>query len=194
MVVGVVGRYCAGKNRVAAMLESLGFLVVDEDHVGHLALEEKRDEILSTFGPEFTSASGEVDRRRLGAHVFSESKELARLESIVHPWMVRHTEQLVDARGERDAAINAALLFKMGLERLCDVVLVVRAPLPVRFFRALRRDRLGVVATLRRFAAQRSLNMRPGGVDMYRVSNMGAGSGLEDSILRILGTRGWTGR
>jgi dephospho-CoA kinase len=41
-----------------------------------------------------------------------------------------------------NAIINAAILFGMGLHKLCDFVICVKAPFPVRFIRALKRDKL----------------------------------------------------
>ncbi|MFP4484640.1 MAG: dephospho-CoA kinase [Spirochaetota bacterium] len=51
MIVGVAGKYCAGKNTVSHILENHGYRVIDVDTLGHRALEERKDAIAERFGP-----------------------------------------------------------------------------------------------------------------------------------------------
>ncbi|MEX0742497.1 MAG: dephospho-CoA kinase [Alkalispirochaeta sp.] len=60
--------------------------------------------------------------------------------------------------GERGLVINAALLFYMKLDTLCDAVVLVRAPLWQRFQRARRRDDLPLRQILHRLWTQRGLD------------------------------------
>lgn len=141
MVIGLTGTSCAGKNEVASVMESLGFFVIDEDRLGHEALEMNRDRLVSIFGDGILT-DGHVDRKKLGSLVFSSSEGLRKLESVSHPWMVAETARLCrDAVSSgRIAVINAAILEKMGLHELCDDVVVVDAPFELRYERARARD------------------------------------------------------
>jgi dephospho-CoA kinase len=193
MVLGLTGRYCAGKDAVARILERRGFRVLDVDRIGHEVLEERREEVAAAFGPGVRRADGSIDRRALGRIVFADPDALARHEAIMHPAMVERVRALTAAeRGAgRDVAVNAALLRRMGLDRLCDAVLEVRACFPRRFLRGLRRDRLGPVQVLRRMRSQhggpRRLNSKTPGVDTYTVRNDRATSRrLEHSVDRIV--------
>jgi len=200
MVIGITGKYCSGKNRVAEILARRGFQVIDVDRLGHDALVEKRESVVERFGSAVLTSEGRIDRRRLGAVVFADAGERAALEAIVHPVMVAEVERLVGRRtgSHRDGvasagassrfAVNAALLFPMGLHRLCDVVLYVSAPLPARIWRALRRDRLSLLQVARRIWSQRQLfpqSLRET-VDIEVVRNSGAPQRLEVQLLRIL--------
>ncbi|MFO8041813.1 MAG: dephospho-CoA kinase [Alkalispirochaeta sp.] len=60
--------------------------------------------------------------------------------------------------GARGLVINAALLFYMELDSLCDAVLLVRAPLWQRFQRARRRDDLSLRQIVHRLWTQRRLD------------------------------------
>ena len=193
MVLGLTGRYCTGKDAAARILEGKGFRVIDVDRVGHEVLDERREEVAAAFGPGVRRSDGSIDRRALGRIVFADPAALARHEAIVHPAMVERVRALADAERSagRDVAVNAALLRRMGLDRLCDAVLEVRACFPRRFVRGLRRDRLGPVQVLRRMRSQhtgsRRLNRKTPGVDTYTVRNDRATTRrLELSVDRIV--------
>jgi len=193
MVLGLTGGYCAGKDAVARILERTGFQVLDVDRIGHEVLEERRAEVAAAFGPGVLRTDGSIDRRALGRIVFADPAALARLEAIVHPAMVERVRARAAAgrAAGRDVAVNAAILRRMGLDRLCDAVLEVRSCLPRRFVRGLRRDRLGPVQVLRRMRSQRPgsrrLNRKTPGVDTYTVRNDRATTRrLELSVDRIV--------
>ncbi len=190
MVVGVTGKYCAGKNLVSEILTTRGFQSIDVDRLGHRALEEQTNEILDTFGNSILGPTGAVDRRKLGEIVFSDKRALARLESITHPAMVSAVSEEIHANPESDFVINAAILFHMGLHTLCDRVLWVEAPLLVRIRRALQRDDLPLTQVVKRIWSQRKLSSQPfqNLVDTYNVRNSGNRDRLEAMVLSLVKT------
>ena len=155
MIVGLTGGYCAGKDVVARVLAGRGFSVIDVDALGHDALREKEAEVIAAFGPSVRTATG-IDRKALGRIVFSDAAALARLESVVHPVMVRDVKKMIAAMSG-DVLINAAILHHMGLHTLCHAVICVRAPRVARVFRAMRRDRLTFRAAWARIRAQKDV-------------------------------------
>ncbi|MBN1837165.1 MAG: dephospho-CoA kinase [Spirochaetales bacterium] len=191
--MGVAGGYCTGKDALVSVLEGRGFRQIDVDSLGHAALRdpEVRREIVAAFGPGVLGPDGTVDRKGLGAVVFRDRRGLRRLEAILHPRMSARVEQLLEHAGSR-VVINAAILFRMGLQRHCDFVICVRAPLAARLLRAKRRDGLGPAAALRRLAAQRGIcpktNARE--VDTYYVDNSRGLDWLEQQAIGILKQRG----
>lgn len=166
IVAGVAGKCCVGKDEVTRWLLAHGWSEINVDHIGHEALAVKHREIVAAFGRTVVTG-GTIDRRALGRRVFQDSAERSRLEAIVHPWMKERVRERVEAyrRGddaESDGAtglvINAALLFPMELDRLCDIVLLVKAPLRRRFQRAMRRDDMSVFRIIQRLWSQRHLD------------------------------------
>ncbi len=158
-IVGLTGLYCAGKNRVGALLEMRGFPVLDVDKLGHEAIRREHSAIVARFGHDILE-NGEVNRLRLGEKVFGKPDELAALEAIVHPAANALTNEWIAARsvdGYRLCVINAALLHKASVFACLDAVIVVKAALPVRLFRAKRRDGLSWRAILARFYSQRGI-------------------------------------
>ncbi|MFW6223524.1 MAG: dephospho-CoA kinase [Spirochaetota bacterium] len=187
MVVGVAGKYCAGKSTVAGVLADGGYRVIDVDSLGHEALTRRIADVRRTFGDEYIDSDGVVDRRKLGGLVFRDSGAMRDLERIVHPEMVQMVrEQLAEAADDR-VVVSAALLFPMGLDALCDLALWVRAPLLTRLLRASRRDRLPVVEILRRFRAQRALRPQPSrsDVDIHTVENRGDLERLRGRLIEL---------
>jgi len=192
-VLGLAGGYCSGKDVVAAALAERGWRVIDVDRVGHRVLREPevRARVFARFGTAVRGGDGEVDRAALGRRVFRDRRELAALEGIVHPVMVQRVREEL-AGGPGPAVLNAAVLFRMGLDRLCSAVLCVRAPLWARLARARRRDGLPLAQGLRRIASQRGIcpQLRASSVDTYYVDNNRGLDALRERTLRLLREKG----
>lgn len=174
MVIGVAGKYCAGKSTVADLLADAGYRVIDVDRLGHEALTRRVEDVRLEFGEEYLDSDGAVNRTKLGNLVFRNRNALRRLEGIVHPEMVRMVRERLSYE-EPGTVVNAALLFSMGLDALCDLVLWVNAPLLTRVRRARERDKLPFRDILRRFWTQRRLGPQSSAsrVDTYTVDNRG---------------------
>jgi dephospho-CoA kinase len=148
-ILGLTGFYCSGKSTVEKYLkEKYGFFIIDVDKLGHEALEEKKDEVIKDFGREIIN--GElIDRKKLGSLVFGDKKKLAALNSIVHPWMINKTIDMISGTEKRKICINAALLFEMGLNDLCDRILIVKSSYFNIVQRGVKRDKNSLLKIIR---------------------------------------------
>ncbi len=155
MLIGLTGKYCAGKNHVARMLENRGWLVLDVDKLGHRAIDAEREAIIARFGAAALGREGAIDRKALGALVFGKPQELAALEAIIHPAANRLTEEWIAEHPGQNLAVNAALLHRSSVFDRLDRIVLVTAPFPTRLFRALRRDGLSIMTLLKRFSSQK---------------------------------------
>ncbi len=205
LVVGLAGRYCAGKSTIGNWLVTQGAQEIDADRLGHEMLECCRDAVVGRFGGRILGEDAMIDRRELGRIVFADPLELAALEAIIHPAMVARTHDLIamwkaehqtgapvdrpqgDQLFSHIILINAALLFKFGLDRVCNLVLWVDAPFWLRFWRGLHRDRRGFFATWNLMYRQKGLapQSSEGIADIHRVCNLGFGS-FRSRVRRIL--------
>lgn len=189
MVIGVTGKYCAGKNLVTSVLEERGFEVIDVDALGHEALIRKKEEIVEQFGRGILADDGSIDRKKLGERVFADPAERSALEALVHPWMKEQVRKEIERTGlEGRRIINAALLYYMNLHPLCDLVFWVRAPLATRFLRAMKRDGLSWFQVLRRFCSQSKLSAQSGenDVDIYYIDNSRGAERVRRQVDRVL--------
>ena len=137
-VLGLVGGIGAGKSLVAAEFAARGAQVLDADAIGHALLEQRpaRDEVLARFGREILGPDDRIDRRALGAIVFTQPAARRDLEAILHPRMRRTFERAIAraARKQEAAAVvlDAAILYEAGWDDLCDHVAFVDAPADLR--------------------------------------------------------------
>jgi len=192
VVLGLTGRYCAGKDTVARVLEDRGWRIIDADAINHDVLRENAQSVVEAFGPAIRAADGSVDRRALGRIVFADPAERVRLEGIVYPLITERIKKiLAEERG--DCVINAPLLSRAGLHLVCNAVLLVRVPAVVRLVRAMRRDHLSLADALARLRSQG--DVRPQSyartVDTYTVGNLGSIRSLERRVARL--DRRWRG-
>jgi dephospho-CoA kinase len=134
LVIGLVGGIGSGKSTAAAILAELGAELVNADLIGHEVYEPGKagfDALVAEFGPEAVGADGRIDRKRLGALVFSDSALLARLNAIVHPLIRAEIERRIARAREAGRAhavvVEAAILLEAGWRSLVDQVWVVSA-------------------------------------------------------------------
>lgn len=134
-IIGLCGKIASGKDAVAHFLKEEGFIIIDADKIGHEALKEKQDIIVKTFGDSIVNTKGEIERKKLGEIVFSEKNKLLELEAITHPWIKEKVINLVKEHTEKKVLINAALLYPIGLDFICNKILVVQANFLIRMKR-----------------------------------------------------------
>jgi dephospho-CoA kinase len=175
MLIGLTGKYCAGKNYAAAILENHGLPVLDVDKLGHIALEYKKDEVFSCFGNEVKNQDGSVNRRLLGEKVFGKKDAITALEAIVHPQADRMTLEWIASQKGKPCVINAALLHKLSVFGQFKYILLVDAPFFARLLRGKRRDRLSWLSILRIMIRQKRFTLQylAGNADIYIVENPG---------------------
>jgi len=141
LVVGLIGGIGSGKSLVAAELARRGAFVVSGDRLGHEALEvpEIRERVLQKWGAPILAERGRIDRRKLGAIVFSDAQERKALESMVFPYLERRLREEID-KAEREpqtdlVVLDAAILLEAGWDALCDRMIYVQAPRQTRLAR-----------------------------------------------------------
>jgi dephospho-CoA kinase len=92
-------------------------------------------ELAERFGPEVVGPDG-ADRARIAGIVFDDPEQLAWLEALLHPRVVR---EYLAWRDEQTAAVTVSeipLLYETGGETRFDRVVVITAPPDVRARRA----------------------------------------------------------
>ena len=145
IVVGVVGGIASGKSLVSSHLSTLGAEVIDVDQIGHRTLREAdvKRRIFVRWGKSVLDESGEIDRKKLGNVVFGENvSELRDLEAITTPRITEHLVATLEDLRDREtyvAVVDAAILFKAGWHKHCDVLLFVDTERKLRVSRALDR-------------------------------------------------------
>jgi len=155
-VVGLTGGIGSGKSTVAGMVEQLGAAILSADLTGHEVYAPGRpawEEIVDTFGSDVVATDGTIDRAKLRNIVFSDPKELARLNAITHPRMKEMMREKIEVLGREGAEVvvlEAALLFDAGWDDVTDEVWVTVTPPRVAAERAAKRSGIPVEQVLER--------------------------------------------
>ncbi len=160
-VVGLTGTLGSGKSVVAEKLRQKGACIVDMDLAGKWAVEHNNDvqeKLRQTFGDSVFDEQHHLKRRALGEIVFSDAEALRKLNDIIHPAMLqRAREWVAEASANpncRYVVVDAAILFELGFDQECDVVVTVTAPKELCLQRAVEFKGLTHDQALRRMEAQ----------------------------------------
>ncbi len=156
MILGITGGTGSGKTTLLDLIRDRGGLVLDCDALYHQQLLTN-EKMLSAIEARFpgTVTEGILDRKALGAVVFSDASALADLNKITHAAVKQAVEQALSAQPKL-AAVDAIGLFEGGLAPLCDVTVAVTAPEDIRIARLMARDGISEEYARLRIQAQHS--------------------------------------
>ena len=142
--IGITGGIGSGKSYVARRLEEkFSVPVYDCDsRAKALVTTDKtiRDGLTQMLGGEVYDADGALNRPLLASYIFGNPQHLAAVNALVHPCVRQDFVSWADGRAERIVAVESAILFSSGMDRLVDFVIGVTAPEHIRMERVLSRD------------------------------------------------------
>ena len=158
-IIGITGGTGSGKTTALNELERRGALLIDCDAVYHRMLETDKP-MLDEIEKYFPGAviDGKLDRKALGAVVFTDEEALRDLNIITHRHInleIRRILREHAMNGGTLAAIDAIELFSSGLAKRCTATIGVIADREVRIDRIMRRDGISREYAMMRVNAQR---------------------------------------
>ncbi|MGC9383295.1 MAG: dephospho-CoA kinase [Kosmotogaceae bacterium] len=128
-VIGLTGKAGSGKTMISRALSNKGFILHELDKIGHKILYDIPAKLLmDNFGKDVVNKNGKVDRKKLGDIVFSSREKLMQLNSLVHPKIFEEVKKRVTFYNESDHLIDGALLFDIGLSKLCNCIIWIDCP------------------------------------------------------------------
>ena len=129
--VAVTGGIGAGKSEALRAFARRGVPTLSADDVVHRLIADD-GEVRAALEERF----GTTDRARIAEVVFSDPGELAWLEGLLHPRVLRAEQEWFESLDAEIAVTEIPLLFEVGGEDRFDAVIVITAPEPVRAARA----------------------------------------------------------
>ncbi len=100
--------------------------------------------MVQEFGREILTSEGTIDRRALAARVFGDPEQLARLNALVHPPVIRREDasiaEFAASHPDGIAVVEAAILIETGSYSRFDKMILVTCTEEQQVERALRRE------------------------------------------------------
>ena len=154
MILGITGGTGCGKTTLLKVIAENGGLILDCDAIYHQLLSTDTS-LLAAIEARFpgTVEDGILQRKKLGAIVFSDEKALLDLNKITHSAIKAEVLRQLESNPKL-AAIDAIALFEAGLAELCDITVAVTAPEEIRVQRLMLRDGISEAYARSRIAAQ----------------------------------------
>ena len=174
-IVGLTGGIGTGKSYVASIFKKLGAKIIDADKLAHKALEKNSvtyKKITAVFGESILDTEGSINRKALGRIVFNDKKLLAKLNKIIHPFVIRTIRDRIKASRGETLIIDAPLICEAGILGLMDILIVVKASRKNQVKRCIKKFHMGEKDVCKRIACQMPLSEKVGKAD-YVIDNDG---------------------
>lgn len=127
----------AGKSLVADYLANEGYHVIDCDMLAKFLYSKKSypcyHGILYVFGKEILDDKGYIDRAKLGAIVFKDTKKRKKLNKVIYPDLIRAIVE--EIKKHPKCVIDMPVYFDAGAPNFEAEIVLVDAPLMTRIKR-----------------------------------------------------------
>jgi len=153
----LTGGIATGKSTVVKCFLEAGFAVIDADKIAHQLLDEQSEKIAEMFG-ETLVKEGKVERKALGAIVFSDTVKREKLEALLHPLIYDEIEQqaqMLDGL-KMPYIIDIPLFFETERYPI-EKSIVVYAKEEQQLERLMRRDGYNIKEARKRIDSQMSI-------------------------------------
>lgn len=142
-IVALTGGIGSGKTTVANEFAKLGVPLVDADVIARQVVEPNTSALISIqqhFGQSVLNHDGTLNRGFLRTVVFSEPKEKAWLNALLHPLIQQETQKQLQQVNYPYVLWVVPLLIENKISHLADRVLVVDVTKEEQIERTIRRD------------------------------------------------------
>lgn len=158
--IGLTGGIGSGKSVVADLLARHGAAIIDTDQISHAltaAGGAAMPAIANTFGNNFLTSAGALDRTAMRERVFSDPNARHLLESILHPLIAGQTREAASSAHGDYLVYVVPLLVESGrwAERV-DRILVVDCSEQLQIDRVIMRNQLSAAQVAAIMATQAS--------------------------------------
>jgi dephospho-CoA kinase len=161
LLVALTGGIACGKSVIGRLLLEKGCFVHSADTAAHELMSPGTQvwrAVADHFGPGVHREDGTIDRAKLGSIIFSDDKERAFLNGLVHPLVLERIMEIV-ARLEKEGrhtifVSEAALVVEAGFTRFYDKIIVARCGRDVQLRRLMERDGIGRGEALNKVRSQ----------------------------------------
>ncbi|MBN1111626.1 MAG: dephospho-CoA kinase [Bacteroidales bacterium] len=178
IVVGLTGGIGSGKSTVAKVFEKLGAPVYLADIESKILVNTNKELIIllsEEFGSNIYNKNG-LDKQKFASIIFSNKENLAKANSIIHPFVFNHFLQWKETCKKNNAKYvikESAILFESDANKLVDYTITVSTNQQERIKRVCKRDNLKPSEVQKRIENQLSDLQRENLADFTIYNNEG---------------------
>lgn len=160
--VAITGGIGSGKSYVSQLIsKQYGIPVYNCDNEAkrlNNESEEIRQKITELVGADAYDANGILQKQVLAQYLFANTQNAKRINDIIHPVVARDFEEWGSRQAQEAGivAMECAILFESGFDKLVDYTICVSAPQQLCLERAMQRDKTDAEAISRRMKQQLS--------------------------------------
>ena len=143
-LIGITGKTGTGKSTIATVLaQKLNGQYVDIDKIGHQATSDPiiTKKLCNVFDNGLLDNNANVDRKKLGNIVFSDTDKMQILTDITWEYMEQKLDNIL-LQKQQYFIFDWALLPKVKFWNMCDMKILVTSDDTVRKERILERDHI----------------------------------------------------
>ena len=185
--LGLTGNIGCGKSSVSKELEKRGAHIIDADLISREIYNY--EDVMNDMREFFPEAviGNEIDRKKLGEIVFSDSERLEKLNEITHGKIRSIVVERMKKYEDTDdlVVVDAALLFEAGFEALVDKVVVVYCKEREQLKRIVLRDDITKDEAMKRIDSQMSQKDKVNMAD-YVIDNSVSRAELNSSVIKLI--------
>ena len=163
IILGITGSFGSGKSTVSGIFKTFGAQIIDADKLAHACIEPEGrcyKRIIKAFGALILRSDKTINRAGLGEIVFRNKKSLEKINSIIHPEVIRQIKAGIRASKSRVVVLDVPLLIESGLSKLVDKLIVVKISREAQIKRAKRRGHLSKADISKRINSQIPLRLK----------------------------------
>jgi len=199
--LGLTGGIATGKSTVANILLSEGVIILDADQIAHKNMKPTGlayPGILEFFGPDILDKHDLIDRKKLGATIFSSEQKRLKLNQLTHPYVRDVLQEKTREYQELEASnqkkyilvLMIPLLFESELSYLVDQTMVVYCPEEVQLSRLMQRNQLSSMEAEQRIRAQMPIETKARRAD-FLIDNSQSPEFTRQQVIEWLGKNTW---
>ena len=153
-IIGITGKSGSGKSILAQMLvEELQCEAINIDKIGHKATSDKKisSKLCEIFGNEILGENNQIDRKKLGAIVFSDKEKMDVLTNITWGYMQEILDDILKKEPEIIVLEWALLPISKYWEK-CNLKILMKSEDSIRKNKVMERDKISEEYFLKREA------------------------------------------
>ena len=123
LIIGLTGGIGSGKTSSTRFFTAEGVAVIDTDTIAHELTEPQGvaiQNIQKSFGSNFITADGKLDRKKMRSMIFSDIDSRKQLEAILHPLIQTEVMRRIEIASSPYIIIVVPLLLETG--SCCEAV------------------------------------------------------------------------